>query len=161
VSDTRVKQLTNLLSRGRQLHWQNAVKIAKANFRPRAWPNNPPGLADLVYRAVQLLVATTFIEQRGYLSGKALDRFGAELFSAVAGDNLARVHGLVSNYAPSFHDEQQFIAMMCPDLCHAMTGGAAAKDVTALAGTPRAVMKTTQLYCAQVFNDREIIRALG
>jgi hypothetical protein len=161
LSDTRITRLTNLLARGRQLHWSNAKKLAAGRLPPIKWPSAPPGLVDLVYRAIQLLIATQFIEQRGYLSGSALDRFGAQLFGSVAGEHLARVHGLVSNYAGSFEDEQRFVQVVCTDLCHAMTGGAEPAHVAALAGTPRAMMKTTHLYCAQVFNDREVIAALS
>jgi hypothetical protein len=160
VSDAKVKQLKNLLSRGRQLHWANAAKLARAQLRTRL-PERPPPLADLVYMAVQLLMATDFIERRGYLQGAALDRFGAQLFASVAGEHLGRVHGLVSNYAGAFDDEDAFVGTVCRDLSHAMFGASTPERIEALSGTPRAMLKTTHLYCAQTFRDAEVIRRLS
>lgn len=155
-----MKQLANLLSRGRQLHWSNAVKLAHAQADTRL-PNDPPGIAVLVYQAVQLLIATDFIERRGYLRGPHLDKFGATLFQRVAGAHLARVHGLVQNYAAVFDDEAAFVGVVSRDLSHALFGRTDDARATLLAGTPRAMLKTTHLYCAQVFADAEIIRRLS
>lgn len=160
MSEVRVKQLSNLLSRGRQLHWRNAAKLARAQLKTRL-PDRAPPLADLVYKAVQLLMAVDFIERRGYFEGAALDAFGGQLFRRVAGDDLARVHGLVGNYSAVFHDEQAFIDTVCRDLSHGMFGGSSPERIEALSGTPRALLKTTHLYCAQTFRDTEVIRKLS
>ena len=82
---------------------------------------------------------------------------GEERFvaSEVAGTTMDSVDASV------VHDEQEFVAVVGPDLCHAMIGSSDPAAVAAFAGTPRAIMRTTQLYCAQVFGDRQMMRALG
>lgn len=161
MKDTRTERLANLFSRGRQLHWTNAVQIAQRSFRAGRYPNTPPPVVTLVYKALQLIFATSFLEQRGYLAGPELERFGASLFQKVAGDQLPRVHHLAQTYAGAFDDEARFTGLVCRDLCHALTGGAEPAHMEALAGTPRAVTKTTQLYCAEVFGDARVVRALA
>lgn len=161
MSGTRVKQLTNLLSRGRQLHWQNAVQIARKSLPPARWPETPPPVVTLVYKGAQLCLATVSVESRGYLTGDALDRFSAELFRAVSGSDLARVHRLASTYAEHLGDPPSFIAVVARDLCHGMTRGTDEAHVRALSGAPLVLRKTTQLYCAQVFGDAELMRQLS
>lgn len=161
MSETRVKQLTNLLARGRQLHWQNAVQIAHKSLPPARWPEAPPPVVTLVYKGAQLCLAAVSVESRGYLAGAALDRFSAELFRAVSGNDLARVHRLASSYAERLPDPPSFIALVARDLCHAMTRGTDEEHVRALSGAPLVLRKTTQLYCAQVFGDTALVRQLS
>ncbi len=156
-----VKQLANLLARGRMLHWGNAVQIARKALPPARWPEAPPNVVTLVYKGAQLCLATASIESRGYLAGDALDRFAAELFRVVAGAELARVHGLARVYAEQLADPPSFIGLVARDLCHAMTRGTDEAHIRALAGAPLALRKTTQLYCAQVFGDAELVRKLS
>lgn len=157
----RVKQLANLLSRGRQLHWHNAVQIARQSLPPARWPEAPPPVVTLVYKGAQLCLATVSVEARGYLAGDALDQFSAGLFRAVSGADLARVHRLASTYAERLDDPRSFIAVVARDLCHAMTRGTDEEHVRALSGAPLALRKTTQLYCAQVFGDAALVRQLS
>lgn len=161
MSAARVKQLANLLARGRQLHWQNAVEIARRSMPPARWPEAPPTVVTLVYKAAQLCLATASIESRAYLVGDALDAFSAELFRTVSGADLARVHRLASTYAERLVDPPSFIALVARDLCHAMTRGTDEDHVRALSGAPLALRKTTQLYCAQVFGDAALVRQLS
>lgn len=160
MSAAKQKQLGNLLGRGRQLHWANFGKLARSQLRVKL-PQSPSPLTDVVYRAVQLLVAMDFIERRAYLQGAALDQFGSSLFQGVAGQDLARIHGLVQNYAPTYEDEGAFVSVVSRDLSHAIFGKVSASTTQALAGTPRAMLTTTQLYCAQVFGDTEMMRRLA
>jgi phage gp46-like protein len=161
VADARVKRLANLLSRGRQLHWSNAVKIARASFTPREWPHAPPPVVAMVYKSVQLLVATDFMGARGYLEGAALERFGAELFQLVSGKDLPRVHRLAQTYAAHLDNDASFQSVVAADLAAAMIGVAHEGAAQRLSGSPRAIRKTTQLYCAETFNDAAMVRALG
>lgn len=160
MADARVKQLANLLSRGRQLHWRNAVQIAERSLPPAHFQEAPPPVVVLVYKGAQLCLATLSIESRGYLAGAALDSFSAALFRMVAGDQLARVHGLARAYAEQLADPPSFIGLVARDLCHAMTKSTDEEHIRALAGAPIAVRKMTQFYCAQVFGDAELVRKL-
>lgn len=161
MADARVKQLANLLSRGRQLHWKNAVQIAERSLPPARWAQTAPPVVTLVYKGAQLCLATLSVESRGYLDGDALDRFSAALFRTVSGDQLSRVHGLAQAYAERLYDPPSFIGLVARDLCHAMTRGTDEQHIRALAGAPLALRKTTQLYCAQVFGDGEMVRRLS
>lgn len=161
MSGARVKQLANLLARGRQLHWANAVEIARRSLPPARWPEAPPPVVTLVYKGAQLCLATVSIESRGYLAGGALDAFSAALFRAVSGPELARVHRLAGTYAERLPEPSAFIALVARDLCHAMTRGTDEEHVRALSGAPLALRKTTQLYCAQVFGDAALMRQLS
>lgn len=161
MSAARVQQLTNLLARGRQLHWLNAVEIARRSLPPARWPEAPPAVVTLVYKGAQLCLATVSIESRGYLEGEVLDGFSAALFRAVSGKDLARVHRLASTYAEHLAHPPSFIGLVARDLCHGMTRATDEEHVRALSGAPLALRKTTQLYCAQVFGDAELIRQLS
>lgn len=161
MSDARVKQLSNLLTRGRQLHWRNAVQIAQKSLPPARWADTPPPVVTLVYKGAQLCLATASVESRGYLAGDALDRFGAELFRTVCGDQLPRVHKLAQGYASALVEPPRFIRLVARDLCHAMTKGLDEEHIQLLTGAPLALRKTTQLYCAQVFRDAALVQQLS
>jgi hypothetical protein len=161
VRNPRVERLANLFSRGRQLHWRNAAQLAHTHIRPGRYPEQAPPVVTLVYKALQLILATSFLERRAYLEGEALERFGALLFTQVAGPELPRVHRLAETYAQAFDDEARFVALVSRDLCHALTGASRPEHAQALAGAPEAVRKTTHLYCAQVFGDSQVVRRLS
>ncbi len=111
-------------------------------------PATPPAMAELVYKATQLIFALTFIEERGYLDERHYDPFTDKLFAQVAGAHAQRVHGLVSNYAKWLADPEQFSKVVEPAYAQA------------LGGSPAAVQRTTQLYCAMTFNDRAMVARL-
>ena len=154
----QLTRLLNLLERGRRLHYDNANTLAARVLRGRL-PAKTPAMADLVYCAVQLVFALTFIEERGYLGG-AYDAFTDQLFSKVAGAHAQRVHGLISTYAQSLPEPARFSAVIAQDLCAALLGKVEPAYVQALGGTAGAMQRTTQLYCAMTFGDRAMVAKL-
>ena len=156
----RAKRLANLLERGRRLHWQNARTLASTRLRT-SLPERIGFRADLVYRTIQLVGAIRFVEARGYLEGGALDAFLEALHDEVAGEDSVRIDRMLEVYAGAFHDERRFAEVVTTDLSHALFGKARPEARAALAQTPAAVLKTTCLYCAEVFGDAAALRALG
>ena len=106
-TDAQLGRLFNLLERGRRLHYDNANVLAGRVLGGRL-PASPPAMADLVYKATQLIFALTFIEERGYLDEQHYDPFTDKLFAMVAGDHAQRVHGLVTGYAKWLGEPEKF-----------------------------------------------------
>ena len=159
-ADARAGRLANLLSRGRSLHWDNAQTLVAARLGRRL-PAAMPARAGLVYRTAQLVSAVRFIEGRRYLRGAALDDFLAALFVAVSGQDADRIERMVALYAASFDDEARYGQTVSTDLCHALFG-AVQESVRALfVATPRAVHRTTCLYCAETFGDVATVQRLS
>ncbi len=158
-TDAQLTRLINLLDRGRRLHYDNANVLAARVLGGRL-PATPPAMAELVYKATQLIFALTFIEERGYLDERHYDPFTDKLFAQVAGAHAQRVHGLVSNYAKWLADPEQFSKVVAQDLCAALLGKVEPAYAQALGGSPAAVQRTTQLYCAMTFNDRAMVARL-
>lgn len=150
-SPAKVKQLANLLARGRSLHYENARKLIRL-------PVQMPPRADLVYRAMQITVAFILMERRGYLDDSTHDAFTDATFAAVAGNHPGRVMRLVETYASVYGDPQRFVAATARDLAAALTGETREAFIVALRGTPGAVAKMTEFYVAQVFGDRELMQ---
>ena len=155
----KLTRLLNLLERGRRLHYENANTLAARVLRGRL-PAKTPAMADLVYRAVQLVFALTFIEERGYLAGQHYDTFTDQLFAQVAGPHAQRVHGLVTTYAQSLPEPARFSAVIAQDLCASLLGKVEPAYAQALGGTAAAMQRTTQLYCAMTFDDRTMVARL-
>lgn len=153
------KRLVNLLLRGRRLHYENAQVLVARTLRRRA-PDQTPPVVDLVYQAVQMVFALTFIEDRRYLSEADYDPFTDSLFAKVTGKQAARVHGLVDTYAAHLADPATFSRTVAADLSAALCGKVEPALVEALAVTPRAMMRTTQLYCAMAFGDQAMVNQL-
>lgn len=158
--DERARRLSNLLGRGRALHWQNA-RVLVTRVAGAAAPTAMPPRADLVYRSAQLVTAVRFIEARRYLPEPALDGFIADLERLAAGSSAERIARLTEIYAACFEEEARFDATLTQDLSHALLGRVDAALVAAMAATPRALTRTTCLYCAEVFGDHATLRALG
>lgn len=158
--DPKAKRLANLLKRGRLLHWQNARALAAARLGLRL-PEAVMPRADLVYRTVQIVGAVRFVQARRYLAGAALDGFLGDVYDGVAGKDARRLEKLVEIYAGAFDDERRFSELVANDLAHALLGKASQAASAALSQTPGAVLKTTCLYCAEVFGDAATVRALG
>jgi hypothetical protein len=161
VSAAKLKQLLNLLARGRALHWRNHVTIARRSFAKKAYPADAPPLADFVYRGAQFLFCADLLSERAYLEDAATAAFAQELFHALAGANGQRFHGLVDNYAQVMGDDDALARTFARDLCAAMTGGTSPGEVQALLAASRAIKKMSQLYTAQAFGDRALMKKLG
>ena len=151
VQSTKVKQLVNLLTRGRSLHYDNARKLIRL-------PATLNARADLVYRAMQITVAFVLMERRRYLDDREHDAFTDAAFVAIADPHGDRVMRLVEGYARAYADPQEFVRVCVQDLAAALTGEVREDVVVALRGTPAAVVKLTEFYVAQVFGDRQLMR---
>lgn len=158
--DERARRLSNLLARGRALHWQNA-RVLVTRSTGAAPQSMLPARADIVYRSAQILAAGRFIEVRRYLPEAALDGFFADLQTVASGPSSERVARLIEIYAACFEDEARFDATLTHDLSHALLGRVEPVLVAALRATPRALTRTTCLYCAEIFGDHATVRALG
>lgn len=157
---TQAKRLSNLLLRGRRLHWQNAQQIAAERFRLRLPIATPPRV-ELVYRTLQLVSAIRFIQARRYLQGVALDGFLSSLYDAVAQKESARIEKMMEVYAACFDDEERLADVVGVDLCHAILGKSHDELVLAFRKSPRSIHRTTSLYCAETFRDAEMLRKLS
>lgn len=158
-TDAQLLRLLNLLERGRRLHYDNANVLAGRVLGGRL-PASPPAMADLVYKATQLIFALTFIEERGYLEERRYDPFTDALFAQVAGAHAQRVHGLVTGYAKWLPEPEKFSLVVAQDLCAALLGKVEPAFAQALGNAPGAVQRTTQLYCAMTFGDSAMVKRL-
>lgn len=157
---SQAKRLSNLFVRGRRLHWQNAQKIAAERFRIRL-PHVTPPRVELVYRTLQLVSAIRFIQSRAYLQGDALDNFLSVLYTAVVQKEGPRIDKMMEVYAACFDDEERLADVVGLDLCHAILGKSHDQLILAFRKSPRAIHRTTSLYCAETFRDDEMLRKLS
>ena len=152
----KLKRLSNLLKRGRSLHFDNARLLYKRATGASA-SNAMPPLADLVLRGAQLGVALIFLEDRGYLHDADYDAFTDALFAEVASGDDERLLPMVHNYGAAA-SQGRLGSVFADDLAASFRGGA--KLSAAFARSGDSVSKTTRLYVAMTFNDRAMVARL-
>lgn len=156
----QITRLATLMKRGRILHFENLRKLAGVMLK-RRMPTSPSPQVELVYAAIQTVIAKRFIERRRYLPAAQLDYFCGELVRMMAGENNARLQNLIQIYASHFDHETQFVACISNDICHVLLNETHPELLHILQTTPRAMLKTTHLYCAMTFGDTQIVHQLS
>jgi hypothetical protein len=156
----QITRIATLMKRGRILHFENLRKLAGVNLKRRIPMSLSPQL-ELVYAAVQVVIAKGFIARRRYLSSAQLEYFCEELVRTMAGENQTRLENLIEIYASHFDQEAQFVACISKDICHVLVNESHSELLHILQTTPRAMLKTTHLYCAMTFGDTHIVRQLS
>ena len=155
-----VRKLASLMKRGRDLHFENLKKGVRLQLKIKIPPRLPPEL-ELVYGAVQLIMAHAFMSNRQYLSPAETDSFIDELAEVMSGANQERFIRLVQIYSRLFDHEEQFRSTFAKDVSQILTNAQDANLIALLTQTPRSVLKTTHLYCAMIFGDEEVVSRLS